>query len=269
VTLKELFDTRYLPHCERHLKPKTYAEYVRLAAKSILPMLGDRDIASLTMEDVEGMHLFVAGKVQANRALALLSGALGYAVERRLLTVNPCRGVRRNREQHREFFYTPEQTKAILKAAAESDEIAHKYIALELLTGCRPGELLHSTFGWRHGSVLRTPDGKTGGRTIYLPDAACAILDSLPPQENGRYFPRDLSLRRAWARLCKTAGVPKARLYDLRHTFASAALASGASLPVIGQLLGHKKAQTTLRYTHLAPDTGLEAAAAAAERMTK
>lgn len=267
MTLTELFETRYLPSVSKTLKPKTVSEYKRLYRANIQPILGDRAFTSITMDDAEKVHLFTAGDTQANRALALLSTVLGYAVQRRLLEHNPCRGIRRNKEKGREFFYTPVQTRKLLAAATASADIRHKYIALELLTGCRPGELLQACPAWRHGSVLKTPDGKTGARTIFLPDAACAILEALPPREDSRYFPPEMSLRRAWERLCKDAGVPKARLYDLRHTFASAALAAGESLPVIGQLLGHKKAQTTLRYAHLDPEVGLEAAARAARKM--
>jgi integrase len=268
MTLNELFSTRYLPSVQKTLKPKTVSEYERLYRTTIQPGLGERAIASITMDDAEKVHLFTAGDVQANRALALLSTVLGYAVQRRLLEHNPCRGIRRNKEKGREFFYTPAQTRKLLATAEASTRIEHKYIAIELLTGCRPGELLESRPEWRHGSVLKTPDGKTGSRTIFLPPAACAILDSLPgiPGHPG-YFPPKMSLRRSWERLCKLAGVPRARLYDLRHTFASAALAAGESLPVIGHLLGHRKAQTTMRYAHLDPEVGLEAAAKVAKRM--
>jgi integrase len=47
----------------------------------------------------------------------------------------------------------------------------------------------------------------------------------------------------------------------LRHSFASVGAAGGASLPIIGALLGHTQAQTTARYAHLADDP-LQAAAA-------
>jgi site-specific recombinase XerD len=40
----------------------------------------------------------------------------------------------------------------------------------------------------------------------------------------------------------------------MRHTFASIAVSSGLSLPVIGALLGHTTAQMTLRYSHLFDD---------------
>jgi integrase len=272
MTLDELYTTRYLPLIQRSLKPKTIAEYERLWRTIIHPMLGSRGIASLNMDDVEQMHLFIPGEVQANRALALLSAMLGYAVQRQLLPHNPCRGIRRNKEKGREFFYSKEQTKKLLIASGlPGSPIQYDYIALELLTGCRPGELLAAGPSWRHDSVLRTPDGKTGARTIYLPPAACAILDGLYHHKwadgSIHYFPEGMSLRRSWEKLCKEAGVPKARLYDLRHTFASQALGAQQSLGVVGRLLGHRKAQTTLRYAHLTPDVAQEAVAAAAARM--
>ena len=42
---------------------------------------------------------------------------------------------------------------------------------------------------------------------------------------------------------------------DLRHSFASRALALGEGLPMIGKFLGHTQIQTTARYAHLAQDT--------------
>jgi integrase len=51
-----------------------------------------------------------------------------------------------------------------------------------------------------------------------------------------------------------------ARLYDLRHTFASVGAGGGLSLPIIGRLLGHTQAPTTQRYAHLADDPVREAA---------
>lgn len=275
MNLSALFTDRYLPHITRVLKPKTVAEYERLARVEILPRFGARDITTLTLDDAEALHGAVPGRVQANRAVSLLSGMLTYALERKLLTANPCRGIELNREMGCEFYYTPAQSKAILRTASSWDDIRAKFISLLLLTGARPGELLNSGPGWRHGAVLRTPDGKTGSRVVYLPHRACAILDSLPVlartdlsgNVSDHYFPAGMDLRRAWDRLCREAGVPRARQYALRHTFASLALAAGVSLGVIGRMLGHRKAQTTLRYAHLAPDVGLQGAEAAAAKI--
>ena len=50
------------------------------------------------------------------------------------------------------------------------------------------------------------------------------------------------------------AGLPGVRLHDLRHSFASFAVADGHSLFLIGKALGHKQARTTEIYAHLADD---------------
>jgi integrase len=267
MNLTHLFRNRYLPHARRSLKPRTLAEYERLAEKVILPALGDTELDALSLDQIDEWHEAIPGAVQANRALAVLSAALSYAIERRLLATNPCRGATRNREQGREFFYLPEHTRAILAAAAAWPDIRGRYIALTLLTGCRPDELLECTPAWRTAGAVRLPDAKTGARTLFLSPAAEAILDALVPGPDGRYFPAGMDLRRAWYGIVRDAGVPKARRYDLRHTFASAALAAGTGLDVVGLMLGHRKRETTLRYAHLAPDIGVLAATAAAGRM--
>ena len=51
------------------------------------------------------------------------------------------------------------------------------------------------------------------------------------------------------------AGIEGARLHDLRHSFASVLVSGGASLPLIGSLLGHTQPSTTpARYSHLHDD---------------
>ena len=50
------------------------------------------------------------------------------------------------------------------------------------------------------------------------------------------------------------------RLHDLRHAHASLALRRGETVLAIGRLLGHRRAETTLKYTHSADATAREAA---------
>jgi site-specific recombinase XerD len=58
-------------------------------------------------------------------------------------------------------------------------------------------------------------------------------------------------LKSSWRTLCKAAGLEGIRLHDLRHSFASIAVSRGATLPLIGALLGHSNPNTTNRYAHL------------------
>ena len=55
-----------------------------------------------------------------------------------------------------------------------------------------------------------------------------------------------------WRRARRRAKLDGVRLHDLRHSFASPALALGETLPTIARLLGHTSVQITARYSHLA-----------------
>ena len=60
--------------------------------------------------------------------------------------------------------------------------------------------------------------------------------------------------RRVWAPAVKRAGLDGLRIHDLRHTCASLAISTGASVKVIQRMLGHASAAMTLdRYGHLMP----------------
>ena len=65
----------------------------------------------------------------------------------------------------------------------------------------------------------------------------------------------------AWQSVRARAGLHDIRIPDIRHSFASRALALGESLTMIGKLLGHTQVQTTARYAHLARDSIQNAAA--------
>ena len=54
---------------------------------------------------------------------------------------------------------------------------------------------------------------------------------------------------------------------DLRHTFASTAVASGQGMPMIGKLLGHMQVLTTARYAHLAAEPVMMAADEVAQNL--
>ena len=75
------------------------------------------------------------------------------------------------------------------------------------------------------------------------------------PNEEGE--PLDLSkVRKEFREVLKLAKIPKRRLYDLRHSFASLRLADGAPLTYISHQLGHSSPETTLRYyARWIPDT--------------
>ena len=76
-----------------------------------------------------------------------------------------------------------------------------------------------------------------------------------------------IGVQKPWQRVRRLAALPALRLHDLRHAYASVAVASGDSLFIVGKILGHRQASTTERYAHLAPDPALAVATRTAERI--
>ncbi len=108
---------------------------------------------------------------------------------------------------------------------------------------------------------MSLPDSKTGAKIVHLGQPAIEVLRGIPRlQQNPWVITGTLpcshlsDLQPFWQRLRLRTNLPEVRIHDLRHTFASAALAMGEGLPIIGKLLGHSQVQTTARYAHLAAD---------------
>jgi integrase len=143
------------------------------------------------------------------------------------------------------------------------DEYAIAAIRILILTGARLREILHAKWDYvdfqRH--MIRLPTSKTGKKTIYLSAAAEAVIASVrridghpfvfPGYEPGK--PR-ADLNNPWRAVRKAAGLDRARIHDLRHSFASFGAGKSLGLPIIGKLLGHTQAATTARYAHLDAD---------------
>jgi integrase len=76
------------------------------------------------------------------------------------------------------------------------------------------------------------------------------------PNEIGRPMVSQNLLRRWWYPLLESAGVPRIRFHDARHTMATIALSSGAPLSDVSRMLGHSRVSTTADvYSHVLPDS--------------
>ncbi len=267
--------TRFLEeYVPDHCKPSTQEEYRRSVELFINPAIGTIRVSEVQRKDIAELHHGLRKTpYQANRTLGVMSKMFSLAEVWgwRPDGTNPCRHVKRYKESPRERFLSPEETERlgeVLREAEAEMPSAVAAIRLLLLTGCRLSEI--QTLRWEHvkDDCIELPDAKTGGRAVPLGPEARAVLAALPRSEDnpwviaGRLPGSHLTdLQRPWRRIRARADLNDMRIHDLRHSYASRALALGESLTMIGKLLGHTQVQTTARYAHLARDSIQNAAA--------
>jgi integrase len=147
---------------------------------------------------------------------------------------------------------------------------------LLIFTGARLSEILTLRWQWINLSqgIARLPDSKTGAKNLYLPPGALQVLEGVPRVAgNPHVLPGDrpaaafVGIQKPWQRVRALAALPYLRIHDLRHAFASVAVAGGDSLFIVGKVLGHRQASTTERYAHLAPDPAKAVADRTAETL--
>ena len=257
-----------------HCKPSTREEYSRSVRLFVDPVIGELRVPEVQRKDIAALHHGLRDKpYQANRTLGVLSKMFSLAEVWgwRPDGTNPCRHVKRYKEHKRERFLSPEETERLGQVLREAEEEMPSAVAafrLLLLTGCRMSEIRDLRWDYVKDDCIELPDAKTGGRVVPLGPEARAVLSAIPRDEDnpwviaGRLPGSHLTdLQRPWRRIRKQAGLEGVRIHDLRHSFASRALALGESLTMIGKLLGHTQVQTTARYAHLARDSIQTAAA--------
>ena len=145
-------------------------------------------------------------------------------------------------------------------------------IKLLLLTGCRAGEIVGLRWSEVGADRFHLEDSKVGARTVWLSKDAIILLKNLRerrPSDSLYVFPHSggkaaqswyVLLLEFWVILRSKLNMRDVRLHDLRHSFATQAVRQGIGIPVVSKLLGHRKIEMTMRYTH-ASNTDAEAAA--------
>ena len=229
---------------------------------------------------IRGRAIVKGGKGVAARTVGLLGGIFTFALNRGLRADNPVRGVKRFPDNKRERFLSPIEMARLGDTLASAELAGESYsavnaIRLLALTGCRRSEIL--TLRWDYidweRSCLRLPDSKTGGKVVPLGAAALEVLAGLPQSKDNPYVlpgaqsGHFVGLPKAWQRIRKRAGLDNVRLHDLRHSFASVAVAGGDSLYLVGKVLGHRQSRSTEVYAHLADDPVRAVADRAAEKI--
>jgi integrase len=260
-------------------RDRTRAEYEGLIRQWVIPELGNRKVADVMHADIVRLHGKISKRapVRANRTVAFLSTLFNLAVSKALewRADNPAAKIEHNHESPRQRYLRGDELRRLTEAlAAHKNQQTANVIRLLLLTGARRSEALSAT--WEQIDLEAGTWTKPAAYTkqkrehvVQLSAPAQMLLSGIRRAAPAEHFvfPSHKShlteLKASWAAICRAADLRGVRLHDLRHSFASIAASSGASLPLIGGLLGHTQPSTTARYAHLFD----EAQRAVAERV--
>jgi integrase len=292
LTLADLADL-YLaegPAAKPNKRASSWATDRSNIERHVKPLLGRKPAKALTQADVakfqadvaagksktdvrtgfRGRAIVEGGRGTAARSLAVLGAMLQFAVERKLFPANPAKGVRLLKGHAKERFLSEAEVASLggtlvaMQAERRLSANAANAVRLLLLTGCRKSEVTSLRWDWVdfERGCLRLPTSKTGAKVVALAAAALELLVALRQRDpagawvlpaakgEGAYT----GLQKDWERIRERAGLPGVRLHDLRHSFASFAIADGHALFLVGKALGHKQARTTEIYAHLSDD---------------
>ena len=301
--MQDLID-RYIRQHVSRLAELNAADQKSMMTKLVAPHWGRKLVAEITKADVEKLLARIAeGRarphkakpnnrarklqppkptpVRANRVGEALRKMFNLAIEWGMRPDNPANGFHRRIENPRERFLNKDEIDRLAAALdADPDQRAAGIIRICMLTGARVGEVRQARFEQFNLElgVWSKPASTTKQRKVHrvpISEDVAAIVRQrqlLVRKGNPWLFPGDVpgqpvkEIRRFWIRIQKAAQIEDVRIHDLRHTFASLLVSGGASLEMIGKLLGHTQMQTTQRYAHLldAPlRAGLDAVASA------
>ena len=220
---------------------------------------------------------------------AALHQALRAAVDQGLMPGNPAEQAEPPKIAHKALCILSQEQMEIFLAATDRDPVWRDFFYTELTTGLRLGEicgLMWSDFDGRKGtlSVSRTLHKEKGGRLvagdtktyagtrkILLPSTTAERLAEQKKHSYSQWiFSNPLhpeaplnpsTAYRQLKKILRETGLPELRFHDLRHTFATHALASGVDAKTLSGILGHTKASFTLdTYTHTTGDMQRQAA---------
>ncbi len=194
-----------------------------------------------------------------NRCLAILRKMLNLAVEWGYLPENqkPKFRLFSEKDNRKERILTWDEETRLFQASAPH---LRTILAVALHAGMRLGEILGLTWtqvDFKKGliHVERTKSGLS--RLVPINSSLYGVLAAARGQNDSPLVflnvktQRPLgSVKTAFLAACRRAGITGLRFHDLRHTFASRLIESGADIITVKELLGHSSVKITERYTH-------------------
>lgn len=272
----------YRGYVERNIKPYLGDKPVGKVTREDVQKLY-RELQENGRKEFHPEHGHKLSGATIRRIHGVFHQAMDAAVRENLIARNPTEGITLPKKKTAPKQILNDAQLEQFMEVIRADSVWHDFFYTELTTGLRQGEicgLMWSDFDETHGtlSIRRTIHTQKGGRlvagetktgtgkrTIILPPSTAQLLAQRKKYSYSQWiFPNPLRPEQPASpgtaynhlkTLLKRAGLPSIRFHDLRHTFATHALASGVDAKTLSGILGHTQASFTLdTYTHVTGD---------------
>jgi integrase len=266
LTLSEFVERDYLPdYNKRHRDLET----VKSRWKKVKASLGSKRMDSITRRDIERfLNSLDCKPATVNRYKALLSAIFTRAVGLKVVSANPCSGIKALPENNvgTRVLSSIELTAFKRLALADHSQFHGNALVFALLTGLRIGNVISLKFNMLSDdySYLVVPVTKSGKpQKVYLSSQAIAIVQWCSQFSTNQWlfqspvnvkrhisYPRDCFARIKAEMLKEGVLTSPLKIHDLRRTFASYLLEASGDIRLVQQSLGHSSVSVTERYAH-------------------
>jgi integrase len=246
---------------------RTRQEMQRIINSDLLPLWGDKPIASITRADAKAVIREKArtAPIAANRLLSLISKIFAWALDEEIIQASPAVRLKRpGKEQERERSLTDDEIRKLWPTFTALGYPFGHGLKFLLVTGQRRGEVAGMRWSELDGDGWNIPGtrSKSGqGHRVPLSSLARQTLEETP--RLGEYVfvsPRGPHPLDGWEnakrRVDTFLGEPieSWRIHDLRRTMATQMRSLGIDRLVVSKLLNHAESGVTKTYDRYAAD---------------
>ena len=261
----EVFCEQYLSATENVLKYSTWIGYKHIIERHLLPAWRLRLLSNIVRNDVRQVLTSIGKQDLSTYNIRIcISAIFQHAVERDLLPLNPARNLGKSfamkHERQPIVVLTADEVAVLLQTAIQQSPKDYLFYFIAFRTGLRLGELLAlrwSDIDLVAGKICISRSFTYGRFTtpkshkIRYVDISTGLSECLKahcPANDSFVFKQEIAsgLRRRFYKLLSIAGLSRMRLHDIRHTFASLLLSSGAPIDYVRRQLGHSSIVTTV-----------------------
>jgi len=256
------FAALYLENYAKPNKKSWICDRYALDAQ-LIPHFGKMDLREISSFHVEAYRAkrLKQGirKSTTNREMALLKKIFNLSINWGYCELNPLLKITlfSEKDNLRERVLSPEEELPLMERLPAQ---IRPIVITALSTGMRKNEILN--LKWENvdleSRLIRVVGTKSGkNRQIPMNERLFALFQSLKKQAPSAYvFPNPKTgkpyqgIKRSFQKACREAGIENLRFHDLRHTFGTRLIQSGADIVTVQTLLGHHSVVITQRYTH-------------------